>query len=250
MELDRQEFEELLKDLRKWFPPEDHVERKLKGGSKWWYVKWQKIRERFDDVFGSLWSEEYSDPYYVLDPTGNHEKSLCVVKCVIEIDGRKRQGVGQAPLQIISGTGNDASRGTPIERAVAEAFKNAAESWGVARYLDDQTDEKSKAAFFKYLAQRGNSKPLNGMLKEKGVIPTRTRSADKDAPSIIQSASEVLEPLKAAIATEMERVGWTPAQAKEHIKTVYGKTSRNQMTEAELKETLEYLKSLEGAIAL
>jgi hypothetical protein len=30
------------------------------------------------------------------------------------------------------------SRGTPIERATADAFKNAAEAFGVARYLDDQ----------------------------------------------------------------------------------------------------------------
>lgn len=30
------------------------------------------------------------------------------------------------------------SRGTPIERATADAFKNAAEAFGIARYLDDQ----------------------------------------------------------------------------------------------------------------
>ena len=30
------------------------------------------------------------------------------------------------------------ARGSPIERATADAFKNAAEAFGIARYLDDQ----------------------------------------------------------------------------------------------------------------
>lgn len=49
-----------------------------------------------------------------------------------------RQAPGNAPIELLSGKGKDMSRGTPIERATADAFKNAAEAFGVARYLDDQ----------------------------------------------------------------------------------------------------------------
>lgn len=168
-----EEFRLQIEELRKWFPAEDHDKRKLPGGSEWWFIPWQKIRQRFDDAFGGSWSDEYSDPYYLLDPTGNHEKSLCVVKCTIRIGDRSRQGVGQAPLVIVSSSGKDASRGTPVERAIADAFKVAAESWGVARYLDDQTDNKKKAAFFRYLTAHGNSKPEAQFRKELGTVPSR-----------------------------------------------------------------------------
>ncbi|MDD1428457.1 hypothetical protein MEO94_29225, partial [Dolichospermum sp. ST_sed9] len=43
-----------------------------------------------------------------------------------------------APIELISNEGKDMARGTPIERATADAFKNAAEAFGIARYLDDQ----------------------------------------------------------------------------------------------------------------
>jgi len=49
-----------------------------------------------------------------------------------------REAVGNAKITQLSKSGNDMSRGTPIERAIADAFKNAAESFGVAAYLDDQ----------------------------------------------------------------------------------------------------------------
>lgn len=187
-ELTREEFEAGLKKLREWFPPDDHEKRETPGSGEWWYIKWQRIRERLDEAFGCLWSDEYTDPVYVHDVDQNPAKSICVVRCTITIDGRPRQGVGDAYVQLLSGKGKDMARGTPIERARADAFRQAAESWGIGRYLDNQNDDKKKREFFNYLHQRGNSKPMNDYLQETGRVPTRKpRISPKDDTGLMDA---------------------------------------------------------------
>jgi hypothetical protein len=123
------EFNQIIEELKKPFKPHQHEERKIPGGGRWLYVPWQHIRERLDEVYPQ-WSCTWGNPYYLDD--------YCFVKCEITIAGISREAIGNAPIQLISNEGKNMARGTPIERAIADAFKNAAENFGVARYLDDQ----------------------------------------------------------------------------------------------------------------
>lgn len=127
---------EIITQLKKPFPASAHKERELPGGDRWFYIPWQLIRERLDEVYPE-WEIFYSDPVYVGDIT-NEKTHLCSIRCGIKIGSITRWGVGNAPLTLTSNKGKDMSRGTPIERARADAFKNAAEEWGVGRYIDDQ----------------------------------------------------------------------------------------------------------------
>ncbi|MFP5273786.1 hypothetical protein [Coleofasciculus sp.] len=45
-----QEILDLIEKLDQPFPPEDYKERPLPGGDRWFYVPWQKYRERLDAV--------------------------------------------------------------------------------------------------------------------------------------------------------------------------------------------------------
>ncbi|MBD2153159.1 hypothetical protein [Leptolyngbya sp. FACHB-16] len=162
------ELEEVMTGLKAWFRPEEHKERDLPGGGRWFYVPWQIIRERLDVVCPE-WEVEYSTPVYI--------DKFCTVTCTITIAGRKRQGVGNAELELRSREGKDMARGTPIERAIADAFKTAAEAWGVARYLDEQTDPKTKAAFIKYMNSSGDGRASTYNLQNEGSLPQRDRSA-------------------------------------------------------------------------
>lgn len=129
-----QEFRQIIAELKKPFPPEAHVERPLPGGGRWLYIKWQDIRERLDEVYPE-WSCTWGEITYVGE--------FCVTTCTITIADVSRQAPGNAPL-------TTKSIGTPIERAVADAFKNAAEAFGVGRYLDDQKFTAN------YLSQKGD----------------------------------------------------------------------------------------------
>jgi hypothetical protein len=42
---------------------------------------------------------------------------------------------------------------------------------------------------------------------------------------------------------EMQRLGWTPEQGREHLIKTYGKRSRTLLTEVELLDFLQYLTS-------
>jgi hypothetical protein len=130
MQIPQKDFAEILAALKQPFKPEQHKERKLPGGGRWFFIPWQDIRERLDEVYPD-WECCYSEPSYIGD--------YCHISCKITICGISRQVPGNAPIQLISNEGKDMARGTPIERATADAFKNAAEVFGIARYLDDQT---------------------------------------------------------------------------------------------------------------
>lgn len=144
------DIREIIAELKKPFPPQDHQERKLPGGGTWFFVPWQKIRDRLDDVCPD-WQVNYSDPSYLGD--------FCVVSCTLTIAGTSRQAIGNAPIVVLSSTGQDASRGTPIERAIADAFKNAAEAFGVGAYLDTQSKDKREFTM-RYMQQKGDGRAV------------------------------------------------------------------------------------------
>lgn len=159
------DIHQTLTQLKAWFPPEAHKERELPGGSKWFFVPWQLIRDRFDEVCPD-WQVSYSTPVYLGD--------YCTITCTITIQGIAKQGVGNAEIALLSSSGKNMARGTPIERATADAFKNAAEAWGVARYLDDQTDPNTKADFIRYMQRSGDGRAAAFHHRNEGNLPARS----------------------------------------------------------------------------
>ncbi len=121
---------ELLDRLRQPFKPAEHKERKLPGNGKWFYVPWQFIRKRLNEVSPD-WEARYSDPIKC-------DREI-VIRCKLTIDGTTREGVGTAPEAEYNDSGKRKGIGSPCECAIADAFKNAAEQFGVAAYLDDQS---------------------------------------------------------------------------------------------------------------
>lgn len=123
------DIKQIVNELKKPFLPSQHREREIRGGGRWFFVPWQDIRDRLDEVCPE-WQVSYSQPGYLGD--------YCHITCTITIMGISRSAPGNAEIQLVSSRGKDMARGTPIERAIADAFKNAAEAWGVGRYLDNQ----------------------------------------------------------------------------------------------------------------
>lgn len=171
--------------LKAWFPPEAHKERELPGGGKWFYVPWQLIRERFDEVCPD-WQVSYSAPVFLGE--------YCSITCTIVIAGISKQGVGNAEIQLLSSSGRNMARGTPIERATADAFKNAAEVWGVARYLDEQTDPKTKAAFVRYMQRSGDGRAAAYYHQNEGSIPQKAAPQTKGKAKPFGASQAVKQP--------------------------------------------------------
>lgn len=147
---DLERYKQILPKLKAWFPPEDHSERELPGTKQiWYFVSWQKIRDRLDEVAPD-WTVEYSDPI-VIDEE-------CCIRCKLTICGVTREAPGYAPLRLVSNAGKNMARGSPGERATADSFKNASEAHGICRYLDEQADKKTKDEFVRYLHKNGNGR--------------------------------------------------------------------------------------------
>jgi hypothetical protein len=89
----------------------------------------QKIKDRLDEACPD-WQVTYSDPVIAGD--------LVVVRCKLTIASVTREGVGNSDAYKEKNKSGGYSFGSPIECATADAFKNAAEMFGIGAYLDDQ----------------------------------------------------------------------------------------------------------------
>jgi len=123
------ELRELLVDLKKPFPAADHKERALPGGGRWFFIPWQRMRDRLDEVCPD-WQVVYSDPVIAGE--------LVVIRCKLTICNVTREGVGNSDAFKERTSSGNYKFGSPIECATADAFKNAAESFGIGAYIDDQ----------------------------------------------------------------------------------------------------------------
>jgi hypothetical protein len=161
-------FRAIVAKLKEPFPPEVHVERELPGGkSTWFFIPWQHIRERLDAVCPD-WQVEYGTPTYL--------DKYCVVSCKLTIAGVTREALGNAEIELLSKSGRDMSRGTPIERAIADSFKNACEAFGVAAYLDEQSQDK-RDFLMRYLHSQGDARALQ-YARENNWIPGNLPTAE------------------------------------------------------------------------
>ncbi len=159
------ELSSILTELKKPFPATDHKERKLPGGGRWFFVPWQKIRDRLDNICPD-WEAKYSDPYVAGD--------YLVIRCQLTICGVTREGLGNdKAYPETNENGRAKIIGTPPERAAADAFKNAAEQFGIAAYLDDQD------FVIRYLQSKGDGRGVRFGLME----PKRTQEKLKDSPT-------------------------------------------------------------------
>ncbi|NEP55902.1 MAG: hypothetical protein F6K31_02615 [Symploca sp. SIO2G7] len=146
----------LYPQLKAWFPPEAHKLRKLPGGGTWYYVPWQIMRDRLDEIYPD-WEIDYTDPI--------QRGEQVIVKCHLTIAGVTRVGFGNSHTEFENWEDEKKQRGTPEERAIACAFKRAMEQFGICRYLDIQTGqekhtEQEKAQlrdFIKYMGRRNPS---------------------------------------------------------------------------------------------
>jgi hypothetical protein len=134
---------EILPQLTAKFEPGEHRKRKIPGGATWYFIPWQTIRSRLNHVCPDDWSERFSDIQFV--------SGYCLCICTLTICGVSHQGVGSTPIETLNAEGKDTSYGDPIERAIADAFKNSAEQFGIAAYLDAQRDDSKKVAFMKFI---------------------------------------------------------------------------------------------------
>ncbi len=228
----RLKLSDIRKQLRAWFPPEQHEERKLPGGGKWFFVPWQFIRDRFDEICPDDWEVKYSDPIVTArgeeEGTGN---GLVVIRCVLTVCGVTREGVGNSDndvyLDVTESYGKVKKEkkykgyGTPVERATADAFKNAAENFGVCAYLDAQKDKANISRFVKHMqgAGRGEAYQMafdNGWVEMEDGTPANERARDKipvrSEPRLIDALSA--DPPKAAPKKQI-KVQQKPAATQE-----------------------------------
>lgn len=235
------ELREILPALKAWFAPADHEERKLPGGGKWFFVPWQRIRERLDEVCPE-WSVHYSDPVDCLN--------VVVVRCRLTICGVTREGVGNSDIDL-----EKKGYGTPVERATADAFKNACESFGVCAYLDTQKDNREK--FVGYMHKQGDGRAYkaaydNGWThhsegaaeKEKPTKPlTLVPPSPKPQPAVNQKPQGMYPQHNATVKRVRELTGHEAQEVINQCKVVsQGKRDRpDQLSPTELEQLLESL---------
>lgn len=165
------EVTELLKELKKPFPASAHKDRKLPGTEKrWLYIPWQTIRDRLDELLPLDWSTTYSDPAIA----GDYMVIRCKLTILISKGGISREGVGNdKTFPELNERGKSKVIGTPPERARADAFRSAAEEFGLAAYLDDQD------FVVKYLSSQGDGRAYKyvteGEMRDAGLAVPKAK---------------------------------------------------------------------------
>ena len=125
----QEQLKKIISELKKPLAPELHQIRDLPGRGKWVYISWQAMRERLDEVCPD-WTLDYSEI------TTIENQAFC--RCGLTIVGVRKEGFGNVTISVKSAQGKEMTRGSFGDRVAAEAFKNAAEQWGIGRYINDQ----------------------------------------------------------------------------------------------------------------
>jgi hypothetical protein len=161
------DIQAILNELKQPFPATDHKERVLPGGGRWFFLPWQKIRARLDQI-APEWQTAYSDPVIVGD--------YVIVRCRLTIAGITREGVGNDHAYPEKQT-----YGTPIERAIADAFKNAAEQFGIGAYLDDQQ------FVIRHLQSQGDGRGVQFGMRDKAGDRTQNYTQNRKPVSAVRA---------------------------------------------------------------
>jgi hypothetical protein len=122
-------LEEILPKLQEWFAPEEHKERKLPGGGRWFFVPHQTITQRLNAVCPGQWHTKVG----LTNVTGDYT----VVMLELTICGVTRTGIGDdKTFPELNEEGKAKIIGTPPVRAFRSAFKDACEQFGICAYLE------------------------------------------------------------------------------------------------------------------
>jgi hypothetical protein len=225
---DGKTFEDIYSDLTAPFPPEAHSERVLgkdKNGkwTYWVYVPWQQIRERLIKVVG-LRGFAIETTGYWFDEQGNP-----IVQIRLNILGVVREGIGYT-------TTHQSFKGNKSQTTYADAYKNAAEEFGIGAYIDDQefvirylwqnaTDAKTKAIAQKLAGQYSlNLKYL--------------RQEAKEAQPKIERTSTSIDQQK---ADQVRAVRSVTGHSQDNIKAMTGGQHPAKLSSNEFEELLKAL---------
>jgi hypothetical protein len=260
----RDELRRIQAELKKPFPANLHEFRELPGGGKKWvFLKWQTIRERLDDV-APEWMSDYSEIQYL----GND--AIC--RCGITILGIRKEAIASVPVSITSSSGKEMSRGSAADRLAAESLKNTAEAWGVGRYLDDQPftirylwermvelddaacgEVRRLSEQYKIqmkAAQPTTKKPNTTGKCATGILPGGhfRPVASKQQPRVGESlpiAPTIPDRglINAEIDSLLKRKDISVEQAKNALFELFEVRSRQYLSENQLTQFLDYLKS-------
>jgi hypothetical protein len=205
---DREQLKITLAKLREPFPAAAHVERALPGGGKWYYVPWQQIREKIEEISPD-YEFEFFEPTFV--------DAYCSVRCKMVICGVSRIAIGCAEV------GGKGGRGNPIEIEIADAYKNAAEAFGVCAYLDEQSKEK-RLFVAQYLNSKGDGRALKkamrngdipGSLTRPAALPTPPKPAPKtSAPVEVADPNLINSDQRKRLFTIATKAGYTKEGVK------------------------------------
>ena len=225
-------LEEILPQLQQPFAPEEHKERDLPGGGRWFFVPHQLITQRLNAVCPGEWSTQYSDPITTGDYT--------VIRCELTICGVTRTGIGDdKTFPETNDRGKAKIIGTPPVRAFRNAFKDACEAFGICAYLDLQSDRRTKDQFIRYMQGKGDGRAAKFDLENgrDDLVPVADGPVGRER--LMHETTE-----------EMKRLGWTEIQGRNYLKQQFaGKETRAKLTNNELSQFLAYLKSQRSAVA-
>lgn len=243
----REELRRIQIELKKPLPPQLHEVRDLPGtDKKWVFLRWQVIRDRLDEVAPD-WMSDYSEIQYL----GN--EATC--RCAITILGVRKEAIASVPLSLLSKNNKEMTRGSAPDRLSAEGLKNAAENWGVGRYLDDQEFTIKYLWDNKHQLSDDMNRELQGLIRQykiaTGIMQPRPQMPAKKEAGILPTLAGTPDRnlLNAEIESVMKRKGISVNQAKSALSELFGVTSRQQLNERQLQEFLEYLKTSQVEVA-
>jgi hypothetical protein len=173
------ELLDILPKLHDWFAVEDHRERTIKGGGRWYYISHQTIRDRLNEICPGQWSSAYDGPHMIDGEPIYH--------CRLTICGVTRTGIGDK-------SNEPSPYGTAAQRAFRKAFTDAAEQFGIGAYLDEQTSEKTKRSFIKYMQSQSSQLPNNGKVTTVNQERRRVEPAESPQPRTPRSIDPSHQP--------------------------------------------------------
>ena len=233
------QLQEILPKLTAWFPPEDHKERKLPGGGRWFYIPHQAITRHLNEVCPGEWHTKINSTNIAGDYT--------VILLELTICGVTRTGVGDdKTFPETNEEGKAKIIGTPPVRAFRNAFKVACEQFGICSYLDEQSSNRN--AFIKFMQSKGDLRAYKyaqeNEWKEAGAMGTAKKSAADNVSAGIESSSFITEGQRKRLwAIAKTELKLSDEQIKTNLKR-YGFEKTEDITRDKYEVLIEHLRSV------
>ncbi|MHC5824864.1 MAG: Rad52/Rad22 family DNA repair protein, partial [Nostoc sp.] len=216
------QLEEILPKLIEWFAPEEHKERTLPGGGRWFFIPHQSITQRLNAVCPGHWHTQVNSTNIAGDYT--------VVMVELTICGVTRTGIGDdKTFPELNEQGKAKTIGSPPVKAFRSAFKDAAEQFGICAYLDDQKAKCNE--FAKYMASKSDQRANQFIIENGWVEPPQQKPQAIGRDSLMKSTK-----------WQIDRLKWTTANESEYLMKVFGVRTRAELSNNQLSLLLGNLK--------